>query len=80
MQNNMEDASRMQSTSFGMSALGATWSSLHKFVSGKAGAIRSTSETTSLPTTKMYCDKWRPAGIAILLKDRTQWADLGCQL
>ena len=79
MRNHMNSASRLQSTPSRMSTLGNAWTSLHALVTGKTSAIRSTPEIASSPTTTLFCDKWRPAGIALFLKDRSQWADLGCQ-
>jgi hypothetical protein len=79
MENNMENTSAMQGKTFPMSKLGGAWASLQKLLSSKAAVTRSTSETASSLTSKFICEKWRPAGIGLLLKDRDQWAGLGCQ-
>jgi hypothetical protein len=79
MENNMENTSAMQGKTFPMSKLGGAWTSFQKLVSGKATATRSKSEAASSLTSKFICEKWRPAGIGVLLTDRDQWAALGCQ-
>jgi hypothetical protein len=69
MENNMDHASALQRT--------ATWTSgfhklFYKFVSSKAEA--------AAPTTELFCEKWRPAGIHLLLTNRDEWTAVGCQL
>jgi hypothetical protein len=76
MENQMESANGMKLKSSGMSKFAGAWTSFQKIVSGRA---TSTSTTASSVPTKLFCEKWHPAGIAMLLKDKDQWTALGCQ-
>ncbi len=76
MENQMESANGMKLKGSGMSRFAGAWTSFQKIVSGREA---STSATVSSVPAKLFCEKWHPAGIAVLLKDKDQWATLGCQ-
>jgi hypothetical protein len=69
MQNQTKGTHTMQANTGRLPGLIGIWASLGKLMSGK---------TSSTPT-KLFCEKWRPAGIGVLLTDREQWATMGCQ-
>ncbi len=77
MQIHMENVNSTQANAFRMSMFSGAYKTLKTVLTRTVS--RTASEATSSPTTKLFCDKWRPAGIELLLTDRHQWAALGCQ-
>ena len=79
MENYSGFTSEIQGNTFRTSNLSVIWASFHKLVSGKRLTTESTTAAASSQPMNLICDKWRPAGIGLLLKDRHEWAALGCQ-
>jgi hypothetical protein len=79
MENYSGRTSEILGNTFRSSNLNVIWASFHKLVSGKRVTTESTTAAASSQPMKLICDKWRPAGLELLLTDRHQWAALGCQ-
>jgi hypothetical protein len=73
----MQDVASTQANAFPKSLFTGAYKDLRKVLT--RAVSRTAGGATSSPTTQLFCDKWRPEGIGLLLKDRHQWAALGCQ-